>query len=586
MIPDMIPNGKLIRVHSQLDRRMRLAIARIIHDASFDDDFVLEDVARVPGYNRQFEDWSGDISGRYVGALALCSTYTGEDYAQMHRVAKRIPDFQRLTGLVGTDQPIDAIDFKVAWGQGRLLMGLLEYHAAFPDQRMLDCAIGIGNYYVDSLPYWSQPDVRRQESFTCYTQGLQSVVMLYRATRDKRYLDTASAIADMISSDIDGSDAARDPITFEAKGTHSHGYLSALLGMLALYEETGSPRLIERVRAAQKAIAASRTLPDGSPTEFFPWSYRDEGCSTADWLMINLELARLTGEATYYEAAERAWRNGLYGNQAENGGFCHHHLDTNGFVGAGNEAWWCCAYHGPKAYYEVIRHLWTWTDDEIALQYVEPCDVELPVLGGVRLSVTSDYPNSGSVSIHVTQAQGVLPLAIRIPGWATVARVSVNGQPKDIRSDGGYLRLIVEMDDEISLELSYGLRLEDANEGRFTFWYGPLILTPESPAGVLDAFVIPPVNADGTLDLPRLSSTASSEFSTPAAHFKIVGLGNAITKLPLESVSLNRPQVARLRPLAEQLNYPAPPPAPLNLVVAKAETPLMMTELERAFRAG
>ncbi len=74
----IIPDGRTIRVQSELDRRLRLALDRIVKDESFDDAFILEDIAHVPGYNRQFEDRCGDISGRYIGALALCSTYTGK----------------------------------------------------------------------------------------------------------------------------------------------------------------------------------------------------------------------------------------------------------------------------------------------------------------------------------------------------------------------------------------------------------------------------------------------------------------------------------------------------------------------------
>ncbi|MHB8624798.1 MAG: beta-L-arabinofuranosidase domain-containing protein [Aggregatilineales bacterium] len=585
----VIANGRQIKVHSQLDKRLRLALDRIVNDASFDDAFVLEDVARVPGYNRQFEDWSGDISGRYIGALALCSTYTGEGYPQMHRVAHAIPQFQRVTGLVGTDQAIDAIDFKVAWGQGRLLMGLLEYHAVYPDERIVQCAIDIGDYYVRSLPYWSEPEVRRQESFTCYSQGILSVVLLYRATRDPHYLETAIAMAALMPDDIDGADTARDTVTFEAKGRHSHGYLSTLLGFLAVYEETRDVHWLARARDAQAVIASSRILPDGSPPEYFPWSNRDEGCSTADWLMLNLTLGRITGEAGYFEEAERTWRNGLYGNQAANGGFCHHHFNELGFTGTGNEAWWCCAYHGPKAFYEVMRHTCTWNDEGVWLQFVEPLDIVLPTnSGAVSLSIATDYPNSGHVEISVTQAPSDgIPLFVRIPQWATLANCQIDGARVSVEVVNGYWRVsgLARPGTNIALDLAFGLRLQTERDGRHSFWYGPLILTAESPAGALEAVVVPPLDEAGAVHLTRLSDRGS-EFGTPAAYFKIVGLGNSHYTLPLESISLNRPQIARLRPLAEQTYHFAPPPAPINLTVIEANTPLLLTELERALRAS
>ena len=109
----------------QLDWRLRAAAARVAGDPVFDEAFVLQDLVRAPGYRRQFEEWAGDISGRYVGALAACAPYTGEEYPRLHAVARAIPRMQRPTGLVGSDLEIETVNFPVIWGQGRLLAGLL-----------------------------------------------------------------------------------------------------------------------------------------------------------------------------------------------------------------------------------------------------------------------------------------------------------------------------------------------------------------------------------------------------------------------------------------------------------------------------
>ncbi len=234
----IIPDGRAVRTRGELDQRLRLAIERIIRDASFDEAFILEDVAHVPGYNRQFEDWCGDISGRYVGALGLCSTYTNQDCAQLHRVARAIPQYQRTTGLVGTDQAEDVVNFPVAWGQGRLLLGLLEYHSIYPSEEILACACQLGDYYVRTLPFWSEAGVRRQQSYICYTQALEGIVALYQATRQDDYLVTARRIAEMVPQDVGGEESELSS-PFSYPGRHSHGYMCSLLGMLALYQETG-----------------------------------------------------------------------------------------------------------------------------------------------------------------------------------------------------------------------------------------------------------------------------------------------------------------------------------------------------------
>src|SRR6266487_2509676 len=149
-----ITDARRIKLDGQLDRRLRDAVSRLTTHNVFDEQFLLQDVARVPGYHRQFEEWSGDLSGRYIGALAACAAYTGQDYPRLHSVARAMPHFQRPTGLVGSDQALDQADFRVIWGQGRLLAGLMAYHAVFPSDEIVACAQRLGEYYARSSAAW------------------------------------------------------------------------------------------------------------------------------------------------------------------------------------------------------------------------------------------------------------------------------------------------------------------------------------------------------------------------------------------------------------------------------------------------
>ena len=54
---------------------------------------------------------------------------------------------------------------------------------------------------------------------------------------------------------------------------------------------------------------------------------RNEGCSIADWLMLNLNAGLITGEDGAYEKAERIFWNALAFNQWINGSFGHRGSD-------------------------------------------------------------------------------------------------------------------------------------------------------------------------------------------------------------------------------------------------------------------
>jgi uncharacterized protein len=297
----------------------------------------------------------------------------------------------------------------------------------------------------------------------------------------------------------------------------------------------------------------------------------------------------VTGQASYFETAERIWRNGLYANQANNGGFCHHHVGHYGFTGEGNEAWWCCAYHGPRAYYTILRHLTSWNDEGVQIQFFEPLDVELPLpQGKVRLIQTTDYPRTGQTTITVIDTPpGGVPLQIRVPSWARIRSVQRNGvESSRTVLPSGYLPLsdAAQPGDTFALEFPYSVRLGPEHEERQSFWFGPLLLAVEIPGGATHAVVVPPPDAEGNVPLPS-AKTIGDPLAIPEAHFKIAGLGSVYRK-PFESLALNRPQLGRLRPLSEQTTYRSQPPAIVSVSVIEARTPLLKEELQTVLRGN
>jgi Beta-L-arabinofuranosidase, GH127 middle domain/Beta-L-arabinofuranosidase, GH127 catalytic domain len=569
-----LTNARSIKLDGQLDLRMRHAIDRLAADRIFDETFVLQDIARAPNYHRQFEDWAGDLSGRYVGALAASAAYTGEHYPRLHDVAHSIPLFQRPSGLVGSYQPLDAIDFRVIWGQGRLLAGLMDYHAVFPSDDVLECARRLGDYYARSASAWSAEETRAQREYSYYTQGIEGLVALFRATGQETYLAQAQAMGRLsLEPQVSRADTPR----------HSHGLLLTLLGLLDLHEHTGETVFLHAVGEASVDIATRMVLVDGAPPEFFPWSERNEGCSIADWLHLNLRLGLVTGEAHYFEVAERVWRNALYSNQACNGGFCHRNFsaDRRGYTGEGSEAWWCCSFHGLRGYCRLLHYLYTCAEDEVQVNFIEPSTVVLDLpRGRLGIAQETDYPGRGATTLRVIEApaDGVR-LRVRCPRWASVEHVHLNGTPTRHTVQDGYVRLTqrVQTGDSVTVSFPIGLRLEPDDGMLGSVWFGPLLMTCEIPGGAACAVVVPTADAGGLLRLPPLDAT-DHPYAIAGTHFLVVGTGNPVS-LPIDSLNLNQPQLGRLRPLAEQSVFPAPPPALVHPPIILADGVLLGAEL-------
>jgi len=292
--------------------RFDLTLQRILQGGPphFDDAFVLADA--VPESTRRFTNFSGDVSGRYIGAMATAARHTGRGFPQLERVVAQTLRLQKPDGHFGAPMSTDRVtndDMAMLWGNGRMLIGLLEYYALSPRAEVLASARKLGDFLVKQAPRLNSEEVRHEYNgekfavgYICWTSNLEGLVELYRVTRDGRYLALAREIA---------ARSDRHP------SQHSHGFLSTVRGIVQLYRVTGERAFLEQAeREWQGVIDSGNVLPQGAVPEMFaPTVKRDEGCSEADWLRLSLELWQLTRDPQCLRQAELTLFNEFAFNQ-------------------------------------------------------------------------------------------------------------------------------------------------------------------------------------------------------------------------------------------------------------------------------
>jgi hypothetical protein len=69
--------GAAAMLAGDLTERLHLTITRVLEGSAprFDERFILADASAQPG--RRFTEFSGDVSGRYIGALSALASYSG-----------------------------------------------------------------------------------------------------------------------------------------------------------------------------------------------------------------------------------------------------------------------------------------------------------------------------------------------------------------------------------------------------------------------------------------------------------------------------------------------------------------------------
>ena len=435
-------------------------------------EFILDDVALKQ--HRKFAEYSGDISGRWIGAAAFLAPQFPEAFVAFPTVMAGFPIYQRSDGHFGAEQHLPQIerksDMPILWGNGRLLIGLVEVYDRTGDASALKLAKRLGDYFVATDAVYNKPENIRSvggnyaDGFvTCYFSCIEGLAGLGRVTKDKHYLKEAERIAAL----------AATVTNFD--GLHSHGRLCATRGFADLCAATDERRWHQAVNRDWQTFADRYVLPSGGVKESLDAKCnRDEGCAVADWLRLNLSMWRLTAKGRYLDAAERCLKNHFAYQQFPNGGAGHrllHQIDGQpvAFKGLSEEAWWCCGEHWARALVEVDRSAVVGNPCDLFINLLVDSDTTLAGPGGtwkIALRETEDgalirlqppKPVKALLHIHRPQVQG------------SGAKEGSVDAPKgfNVKADGDTWAVGGAWADgtELRVHLPVALRVESARDG-------------------------------------------------------------------------------------------------------------------------
>jgi hypothetical protein len=447
--PSVPPGPATTRAAGELARRVALTARRLTSEGTpaYTEDFILADVTL--DRRRRFWNYSGDLSGRYVEALAVLPP-AGRASSELRPLVAKLLAEQRPDGRFGradlafTPAETGNEHMALLWGNGRLLVGLMAHWEATRDAATLAAARRLAAFLLGVREASMAPEViarlegQGASGFICFTQLAEGLALLTRATGDASYAEAARAIVPLL----------------QPRGVqHSHGYLSTLRGAVLLHEVAGHADMLALAeRLYTELVRSTDYTVDGGVLEYFGWGDptkadslaaaraasgqfpRNEGCGLADFVRLSLQLHRATGRAEYLERAERCLVNGFAHNQYANGDFGSRVFFDRGIqpTPSVNRSWWCCTIHGHRAFRDVLDHAVVEKDGAVVVQLFEDVDFV-----GTRAAV-SVRRTPFAATIEVTRPfEGAL--AVRVPSWAEAP--SLSGAGRTGRRDGDVLRL-------------------------------------------------------------------------------------------------------------------------------------------------
>ena len=412
-------------------------------------------------------DWYGEHAGKwlYTAARAANRTADPELTESLRRVADYLVSVQEPDGYLGTYAPERRFMCRVApgprtwdaapgrrtwdvWVHSCLILGLLETHKHFPDERYFRAAQKIGDLCWRVL---SSGDI--DVTSLGNHHGLSATVLLdpamelFFATKESRYLEMAKLILrqanqnpalELLPQALAGTDAA-------AIGTGKAYQLAwNLVGLVKLHRATGNREYLDAVLSVWANIRQYHLTLGGGPWGgaglrsrevfnsqiiFSPYGYV-ETCSTMAWLQLNRELFQLTGEAKYADEIEKSAYNDLLAAQAPNGIDWCYYIFPNG-KRVYTTYWRCCRSSGPLALEELSPLAYSFSGEgDISVNLYGPSQATLTTTaaGTVKLEQATSYPFAGDIRMQVQpERPAQFTIALRIPAWADGATVAVNG---------------------------------------------------------------------------------------------------------------------------------------------------------------
>lgn len=465
-------------------------------------DFIMMDLERPEAIHRHAHWCTGDLTGRLLEFLAYSDGVDGQHDERVSELFGRILRQRRPSGLFGRligDPPTEEDLYGLNASCGRLFPGLIHYYELTNDVRALDAAIGLADLPIRSKDKW-YGILKKCGGRALHFWITEPLALLYGITGEEAYLDFVGMV--------------RDEVESPEKGAHNP-YMSTLRGLQTAALITGDDAWNAKVETYRRMIIERHyEMPDGCTPEGFPYSGAAEGCSIADWLMLNLNTGAITGRDEAYEHAERILWNALAFNQWITGSFGIRSTSPSGYgMRRFEEAWWCCLEHGGMALARYARNAVTLKDNTIHVNLLVPGRYRLSLPGGqeAQVRITTVYPARAEAIIEAAGVPATISLRLRVPSCVKHPVVTEE-------RDGDRVRL------KFSGRLGHYV---EACPGGIMLKYGPLVLAPAIyswqseertpgeayvPSGYipdvmpqgLPALQLPSADADGLLALSEL----------------------------------------------------------------------------------
>jgi len=491
--------------------------------------------------------WRGEFWGKWIISAVRVARYENDEKLKefIHNAALNLIKTQDDDGYIGSYKnpenvlPCDPeLGLEIygtmcnhnwnVWCRKYTMWGLLEAYELTEDKIILDATIKFANQLIDMLSHLGI-SISDCGTFNGLPAGsiMKPMLILYRLTEDKKYLDFAISIA----NDWERPDGRVPNIISNAlqmkpvhkwypepeKWAKAYEMMSCLDGLIELYRVTGTEKYLTVCRNMYKLLL------DNEGNLLFSVGFNDqfahgaayansisEPCDIIHWIRLCSELYKLTGEAEYMNTVELAFYNAFLASSFKDGKWgargvrsVGRHMVANGQ--AKMEYSHCCVNNIPRGFLNVAESFVMKSSEGLIINFYSDFSAKCEF---ADITIGGSYLKDGTVSIKIC-ANKDIRLFLRIPDWSE--KTKLNGEY--ISGKSGYYALNIKSGTtELALEFDMKIVIRDLEEApehfpsedfrvrrfcynnvvtedmmtwdkRATLLYGPLLLTKSKLLG-------------------------------------------------------------------------------------------------------
>lgn len=398
---------------------------------------------------------------------------------------------------------------------GHLIQAAVAGRRSGSDVGLWDVAIRVADHLVETFGPGGNTDIDGHPVIE------MALVELYRECGARRYLDLAAHFVGARGKGLNRaygrepiyfSDRvpARDADTVEGHAVRALYFAAGVADIIAEGEDPDGALDAAQHRQWEHMVATKTYLTGGNGSRWDGEAFGDpfelppdvaycETCAAIGSVQWSWRRLLATGDVRYADLIERTLLNGFLSGVSLSGEefFYVNALqvradavpDDHRQPATGRQGWFhtaCCPPNVMRTISSIQHYLATTDDDGIQLHQYAAGRISL---GDRRLSVTTDYPWTETVSVVIDETDPTpWTLSLRIPAWCHGATVSVAGaDPEPVAANVGYVSrqrqwtagdtvvLILPMPPR----LTFGHHRVDAVRGARAIERGPLVYAVE-----------------------------------------------------------------------------------------------------------